>query len=496
MAGISFTEERLGTIPEGCSSLEGTQPLVSEALNLVLYGGYFPFVRPPDDPDAEPGPGGCVMANDYRSPPFKSVWPVGCSRDGTLWAYVGTEPEPRIRKFKGGKVTEEVSRVVVNGSVVGDMRSGAACWVSPAGNACAFEEAVPDPADPDGRFRHCRLVLGKKRGPAFSRTEKHSFSPRGALAYVGHTSDGEAHLMVDGSRIARTGGISSLTWSPDGNRLAYVVQGRGLYDQVLVVNGKKLASSERIDKIRFDAKGRRLAYVVAAEGGFRVVVDGKLGPLFPSFPHYLRFSGDSKKLIYVTSHRLAIDHQPGPAYDDLFEPLLSRNAKTVAFVARRGKDWMAVVNGVESEPGESVKIAVGELGGAACEVRRGRKYSLFHNGRRVRSGTGSLGPICLSADGKRLAFVEYRGGSKARVVVEGKAGETFEGIDDPRFAPDGRTIIYRAREGKDRFLVVGRCRYGPMLVFTPPVFDPSGRRFAVVAQVGREIWRKIFPVCG
>ncbi len=67
-------------------------------------------------------------------------------------------------------------------------------------------------------------------------------------------------------------------------------------------------------------------------------------------------------------------------------------------------------------------------------------------------------------------------------------------MDHLQFAPDGRTVVYTAHEGEEQFLVVGEKRYGPFVPLTGPVFSDDGSKLALVVRIGREYWRKVFPL--
>jgi Tol biopolymer transport system component len=83
------------------------------------------------------------------------------------------------------------------------------------------------------------------------------------------------------------------------------------------------------------------------------------------------------------------------------------------------------------------------------------------------------------------------------VVVNGKEGPSFEMVVSPMFSPDGTKLVYRAREGGKRFVVVadadGRViRRQPEyeMVFST-VFTEDGSSVAYGAKNGNELWWKV-----
>lgn len=153
-----------------------------------------------------------------------------------------------------------------------------------------------------------------------------------------------------------------------------------------------------------------------------------------------------------------------------------------------------MVGGVESEPCDLVyRLVVGERAGTAFALREGKSSVLIHNGREIRRADTRPNQLAISADGAAVAWSESHEG-KVRIVAGGEPGESFTSVDGLQFAPDGRTVVYRAQDGDRSFVVVGRQRHGPMIPHADPVFSPAGDAMAIVAGIGREIWRKILPV--
>ncbi len=480
---IDFTDARLSTILSGLEGPEGPPPAVSPALNLVLYPLSVPFRRPEADPEDDPEIRQFVMANDQRGPLFDSIGGFVCSDDGKLWACIAKDPDSHSGEW-----------LLVNHEKKGEPRHGRP-FVSRDGSAFACQQTIRD--EKTG-FTQSQILGAGTEGPMFQAVEPAGFSARGLFAYKAF--DGARfYVFAEGNRIGPYADVQELQWSPDGRRLAYVAAEALSPERFAVIDGQKGPPATNVARLRFSADGMRAAYIATTKEGCRVVADGKPGSLYRHVQQ-LWFSGDA---LSVVSHvrldggwAIAVDDRPGVAYDEVGPPVFNRNATIVAYAARRGAKSFAVVGGVESEPCDVVyRLVVGETSGAAYALMQGKTCVLVHNGHEVRKGPSRPNHLAISADGASIAFSESHDG-KVRIVSDGEPGEAFTAVDRLTFAPDGRTVVYTAHDGDQGFVVVGKRRHGPMTPYTEPVFSPSGDAVAVVARIGREIWRKAIPVRG
>jgi hypothetical protein len=249
--------------------------------------------------------------------------------------------------------------------------------------------------------------------------------------------------------------------------------------------------------LRFSPDGRRFAYVAGEAGGYRVVVDGEAGPSFRFCPE-IWFSGDGRSVIAKVGigdgWTVAVDGRAGAVYEDVGPPVFSRDAKTVAYAGRRLGKSHVVIGAEESEPCDfAYRIAVGEQSGVAYALMQGKSFTVRHNGKEIVRDGARPNHLLISPDGATIARSE-KVGEKVRLIVGSETGDEFTSIERLCFAPDGKTPVYAARDGEQSFLVSGRRRQGPMEALCDPQFNAAGDQFAIVARIGREIWRKVLPV--
>lgn len=476
-SNVRFTEERLSTVLDGLIALVDTPPAVSRSLNLVVYAVAVPLEAPEDDPDWEPQFRQLIMANDKRGSLYDRVGGFVCSDDGKLWA---------------GIASEDVHWLILNHEKKGQLGAGRP-FVSPDGTAYACTQTV---REGESGYPKTRVILGEQTGPAFQTVEPAGFSARGAFAYMAF-DDGQYGVIVGGEPMGPYGEVEELLWSPDGGRLAFIAGEPAKFERSVVVDAKRGPSFLDVRGLKFSPDGSRLAYVASEKDGERIVVDGQPGTRFTRcLP--VEFSADSRSVIGrvgIDRHwAVAVNDRAGAAYDEVGPPVFSADAKTVAYAARKGERACVVIGAAESESCDHVyRVAVGKSSGVAYALLQGSACVLVHNGREVYRGGPRPNHLAISADGASLAHSESLEG-KVRIVVDGESGEWYGSVENLAFAPDGKTPVYLAHEGDQTFIVAGRKRHGPMVPLTEPVYSGAGDRLAVVARIGREIWRKVIPV--
>jgi hypothetical protein len=488
---VDFSERRLSRLPSSLVGCLSGPFLVDPSLTRILYSGRVPFVPPVEEPDAEPVDLHRAVSNEELGPEFRSVGLFQASEDGTAWGYVGEDPDLRNRDLGGHRVFERVLRLVLDGKDAGEV-SGGKFWIDPRGRGVAHQEAIPHPSEP--QVRHARIVLNGEPGPVLLAVRKAAWSVQGVFAYTGDLSvGGGARVFVAGEPGPVFPRVEDLLWSPDGLRLALVASEDGV-KRKLLVNGKAEPVQGEPFRVTFSPDGKRLAYAGFADGGCRIVVDGEAGPKVDGCLG-LEFSPDGRRhaAVVVSGGRqaVAVNHRAGKAYDDVGGPLMNRDGTLVAHGAGEAGAQFVVVNGEESERADLVfRLAVAsEAPAAAWVLKKGRSYRIFHQGRLVRETAERVGALVLGRDGRTLAWIE--GG---RLHVDGAPAEAVDALEEPVFAPDGRTPVYRARIGGEPHLVVGGTTHGPMRVLSPFAFSPEGDRVACVVLAGDEVWRKVFPL--
>lgn len=105
------------------------------------------------------------------------------------------------------------------------------------------------------------------------------------------------------------------------------------------------------------------------------------------------------------------------------------------------------------------------------------------------------GPVIVfGPDGRRVAYIGSRGGSRV-VVVDGEAGDEYSWVGAPVFSPDGAHLAYRAEAGKRAWVVLDGVKQAEHLRVSDPVFI-AGNRLVYAAEKTNESFERTWTVEG
>ena len=138
----------------------------------------------------------------------------------------------------------------------------------------------------------------------------------------------------------------SLTFSPDGNRLAFVIAEGEKFR--VVVDGEPTPLYDAIGTLRFGAEGQRLAYVGRiGEQQYLVLDDQRLGPFDLIADFTLGPNGRVGILVRDDGWRAVIDGQKSEAFGNLGSIQFSQGGQ-YAYAAERGGNWFIIRDGMQS----------------------------------------------------------------------------------------------------------------------------------------------------
>jgi len=291
-------------------------------------------------------------------------------------------------------------------------------------------------------------------------------------------------------------------FSPDSRRIAYVAKVGE--KRAVVVDGKE---GKLYDEIGFTYFSIILDQMGTAQRGLSI---NRLQQRGESF-HYGSeapsvFSPDSQRVAYSAKVGekwfAVVDGKEEESYDYIVDgPIFSPDSQHVAYSAEVGEKWFVVVNRQEWWPfpvtGEPYDFFSGLLFSPdsqrmAHAVRVGKwavveKWAVVVDGKEEklydRIGEESL---TFSPDSRRVAYVA-QDGSKSLVVVDGKEENTYDGIirgESLFFSPDSRRIAYSGTVGWNPIVVVDGKMQKPYDAVGDPIFSPDSRQVAYLALVG------------
>lgn len=346
--------------------------------------------------------------------------------------------------------------------------------LSADGNHIAF-------AAPDGTLR--RMVLDGVAEAAFTQFYKPQFSPDGRHLAYSALKDGSWGLVVD-----RTwhGGKSAQReehlFSGDSSQIAFIDEVTKNYAGRLVVTDLKF----RNQKIVVPAG---VLHIVSNDDKTRVAAI---------------VSADGKQKVISFSFANPGDLKTGPAHDSVSNLVYAPDGVSVVYTAEKAGTKYVVLNDREEILGDAnlkePPVVRPDLKGVGVIIdgKDGKSYMrefFIHTTKAKKSYDGG-NFLTYSKDGVP-AFAAASEALKAWfIVVGGKEGPPFDRVVEPRFSPDGKYLVYRARQDGKRFVVVADTS-GKVLRQHPAyeqVFDvqftADGKSVAYGVKDGRKlIWK-------
>jgi Tol biopolymer transport system component len=327
------------------------------------------------------------------------------------------------------------------------------------------------------------MVVDGVEGQGFSEIQRPVFSPEGAhLAYQARAGD-RWHLVVDGTvSEGRKSRPLAIEFSGDSTRIAFIEEADDQGFGRLVVSDLSFKAPVVVDLNSSElvvSNDRGRAAVVSQSGGQSQVVsfaferpsEARRGPKFDALSQ-AAFGPDGRALAYLgeragqASMVLEDREEPLPQGEYFGQPVVRPDGKAV---------------GIFVLSGGSVRLHQSFLPVGRGEVAPG-------------SGEG----LAYSRDGVH-AFAASRG-ERWFVVVDGKEGPPFERVVTPQFSPDGKFVVYRARQDGRRFVVVADLtgktvrQHPPYEQVFPVRFTADGKSVAYGVKDGPRLEWKVEPL--
>jgi hypothetical protein len=321
-------------------------------------------------------------------------------------------------------------------------------------------------------------------------------------AWVENLAPGGVTVNLDGKR---QGGVyldaRYLALSPDGTHFVFSVR-RGLMWTIILDDREYSPRYEKTTSVVFRPQGDSIAYGACREKNHcRLVVNGD---------------------------------ETGSEYDDISYPLYSRDGKRLAYLGKRDKKWVAVVDGKEmdfrssavwsdswgfSPDGTRFFVAASNniswtstttwtyvVDDSPGPQFQALSYITFTpDGRHYAYGGTNLKGIfrrqkaigAMILDGRSVGSYEGRGVKGLLGAMAGTADNMvlgvrnlfaeLDGVSTPQFSPEG-TLVYAARRGKGNVTLFAENEAGPGFddILSPVVFSDDSRHSTYVARRGTE----------
>jgi hypothetical protein len=346
-----------------------------------------------------------------------------------------------------------------------------------------------------------------------------ALSPDGRRIAYGALVGGKWHMIIDGKVGTAFSTVKSPLFSPDGNHLAYqAMSGEKWY--LVVDTTLSHGTDTRFLDHRFSADSQKIAYIDNADDF------NKRGRLVISDLTFARQTVISpvvsKMLLNQEGSRLAaviasvgkeqmvscgVDRPEAAKYGPLFasiqHPVFGPDGVVLAYSGERDGKRMLVLDGREEtipDGGSLVEAPVVQpdaKGVGALIFSRNQVFfhQFFIDGVKREGVYDQASGLTYNREGSVHAYTARRGNTWF-VVVNGEDGAGFDRVITPKFSPNGKYLVYRARKDGKRFVVVAKTN-GKIIRQHPSyeqVFDTAfsadGKSVAYGVKDGHKlVWR-------
>ena len=330
------------------------------------------------------------------------------------------------------------------------------------------------------------IILDGIQGPLFTDIGMPKFSPDSQHLVYTITQGKEERLVIDQKVNLEFHVSQDLLISPDSRFIAfavkpakggieYMISDFALKDKKIYEScGESVVASEdesRIAVLCSDGKSRTFKILdLPGRSPVSTLDVADAGAIVNK-----KFAGDNQTLIYTT------------ITDDLqrFIHFKGRSEKIPS-----GDEIMSSPVSLSNSEG------VGVIIGNAFKVHF---YAAFQKSSHKEKYYGYISDLVSNRDGNNHAYVaiDPGGEERMRIVINGNEGPLYDKIVSPMFSPDGKLLVYRARQGGKRFLVISDMMGAVVrqhkeydMVFQP-VFTQDGKSVAYAVLDGSEFWWKV-----
>ena len=391
-----------------------------------------------------------------------------------------SESGKRVPQMKPILELSKAARVILR-ITVSFVSLGAAGIASAEGLALsAKEQPIPTP-------QHT-LVIGMTISPDC----RHVAYATGSL--------GEMLVVVDGVEGKRYEAVGRISFSPVGNRIVYWARLSGT--DLIVVDGVPMNGRSPT----FSPDGNRLAFVGDSDGPAITAKGIECVRFADVESDLLTFSPDGKRVAYMSKSgnkkTIRVNGVAGKEYSNVLYPIFSPDSKHVAYEAKIGERWGLVVDGAEIANDIQTRIRFNENTVFSPDSRR-IVFEAIRDDKHVVvidgvEGIGFrwVGNLIFSPDSQRIAYVgtnsEWGADEpEARVVVDGAQGKEYPVVSKLVFSPDSKHVGYRvhlgsSHTGAKELIVVDGVERSIYDEVGEPVFSSDGKHVAYVAKRSSE----------
>ena len=247
-------------------------------------------------------------------------------------------------------------------------------------------------------------------------------------------------MVVDGVHSRPWTGIGEVLFGP-GQQLVYVAADLERWQVVLEEIPSASFEAVMQGSLTFSPLGNHLAYVVVEGSKFCVVADGELSPLYDAIG-MLRFGQEGKRLAYISrlgdQQYLALDDQLLGPFDLIADFTLGPNGR-LGMLVRSDDGWQAVIDEQKGEIFDNLSsIQFSQGGQYAYAAERDDSWFIIRDGESSLAYS-SVGQLTFAGES---LFYEARVGNENFVVSDNICGPSLKWIGRLIVSPDGLHLAY------------------------------------------------------
>jgi len=276
----------------------------------------------------------------------------------------------------------------------------------------------------------------------------------------------------------------------------------------VVLNGNASAAYDWVGKLHLSRDGKSVAYPAMREirdkQEYRMVVNGNFGPAFDligetvwhPFELLVAYVGGSGR-----SEQVVLGDRLLPKYERVLGLQFSPDGRLFYWGLKDGNWWLCTENGsFEVSEGDNLPTCGALLFGADDKLgfwRCKQKKWFVHYGNQIFGPWPGvqeiIGSPVLSDDLQNVIYVAEEN-DRVRVIKNDQRGPEFDAVGRP--VMQSNLLVYKARVGKEEFLIVNESRSKAYLVLWPeegeyatyledlPVISSKGDKIAFLAASG------------
>lgn len=320
------------------------------------------------------------------------------------------------------------------------------------------------------------VVHNNRAGKLYDAVGAIALSPDGRRIAYGALVAGKWHMVIDGIEGAAFSTVKSPVYSPDGGHLAYQAMSGEKWYLVIDTNVNAGTNTRFLDH-QFSSDSTKIAYLdnsdvtnygrlVISDLLFtrQTIIGLRATRLIVSHAEAkaaaITFRDNKQQIVECSFDRPDVI-KAGPQYTTIHSPSFSLDGAALAYSADHdGKRFMVLDDREEALPdgwilaGEPVvhpdRKKVGAIFSANGQVFF--YVSFLDSGQKENSYDEADG-LVFNNDGSKHAYAA-RKGNRWFIVVNGVEGAEFDRVISPKFSPNGKYLVYRARKDGKRFVVI------------------------------------------